>query len=110
MGARSHSQITIANLTRPGVVGAMSEFGSGLGADSNWQMRPDAAPRADHRSLTWADAPEQSARIPARPVRDEEAAGSNPATPTTKSQVNGVTCCLADLHLSVLTDSGSGHV
>ena len=60
----------------------MSEFGSGLGAASNHQMRPDAASRADHRSLTCADPPEQTVRTPACPVRDEEAAGSNPATPT----------------------------
>jgi hypothetical protein len=46
---------------------------------------------ADRESVTCADARELIFCTSARPVRDEEAAGSNPATPTTKSQVNRAT-------------------
>jgi hypothetical protein len=41
-------------------------------------------------SVASADAGYQRIRCPVRPVRDEEAAGSNPATPTGKFQVNGM--------------------
>jgi hypothetical protein len=62
--------------------GAASDSGSGMGAEVFRQLRSDAVYQADRRSLTCADACEQALRTLARPVRDEEAAGSNPATPT----------------------------
>ena len=57
-----------------------------MGAASACQRRSGSVCVAGRRSLTCADAFEQALCTPARPVRDEEAAGSNPATPT---QVKG---------------------
>jgi hypothetical protein len=53
-----------------------------MGAEALRQVRSDTVYEADRGSVTCADAREQALRNPARPVRDEEAAGSNPATPT----------------------------
>jgi hypothetical protein len=61
---------------------AVSDSGSGMGAEVFPQLRSDAVYEADRRSLTCADACEQVLCTSACPVRDEEAAGSNPATPT----------------------------
>ena len=65
----------------------VSGSGSGMGAASFRQTRSDAVSLAVRASLSWADMLKQGTRTPARPVRDEEAAGSNPATPTRSHQV-----------------------
>jgi hypothetical protein len=49
-----------------------------MGAGAFGQLRSDAVYEADRRSLTCVDACEQTLRTPACPVRDEEAAESNP--------------------------------
>ena len=51
--------------------GAVSDSGSGMGAEAFRQLRSDAVYEADRRSLTCADACEQTLRTPACPVRDE---------------------------------------
>jgi hypothetical protein len=51
--------------------GAVSDSGSGMGAEVFRQLRSDAVYETDRRSLTCADACEQALRTPARPVRDE---------------------------------------
>jgi len=53
-----------------------------MGSETFCQLRSDEVYEADRRSLTCTDACEQALRTPECPVRDEEAAGSNPATPT----------------------------
>jgi hypothetical protein len=58
-----------------------------MGAEAFRQICSVTVYEADRRSVTCADACEQTLRNPARPVRDEEAAGSNPATPTTYYQL-----------------------
>ena len=57
------------------------------GAASFRQTRSDAVTLAAGTSLSCADLLKQATRTPACPVRDEEAAGSNPATPTTFSHL-----------------------
>jgi hypothetical protein len=47
-----------------------------MGAASSRQARSGAVASAERASLTCADMPKQALRIPACPVRDEEAAGS----------------------------------
>jgi hypothetical protein len=53
-----------------------------MGAAKLRQMPPGAAIRFLLLPLTCADAPGQTSRTQLCLVRDEEAAGSNPATPT----------------------------
>jgi hypothetical protein len=97
-----------------------------MGAANSRQAPSDAVASADQTSLTCSDTPKQALRTPAFPVRDEEAAGSNPATPTSVSQVRGhfrssgsgllrllrdYACCLAALpSLSPDTNSLDGPV
>jgi hypothetical protein len=68
--------------------GEVSDSGSETGAASFGQKPSCAAIRRRILLLTWADAPGQHGRTDARLVQDEEAAGSNPATPTASSLVN----------------------
>ena len=65
----------------------VSDSGSGMGAASFRQTRSDAVTLAVRASLSWADMLKQGTRTPACPVRDEEAAGSNPATPTSSEGI-----------------------
>ena len=53
-----------------------------MGAEAFGQMRSDTLKEADRESVTCADTRELTSCTSAPPVRDEEAAGSNPATPT----------------------------
>jgi hypothetical protein len=53
-----------------------------MGADNLRQKLSDAASRRRTHALTCTDVCGQRYRTDARLVRDEEAAGSNPATPT----------------------------
>jgi hypothetical protein len=53
-----------------------------MGADNLRQKLSDAASRRRAHALTCTDVSGQRYRTDARLVRDEEAAGSNPATPT----------------------------
>ena len=62
--------------------GAVPDSGSEMGAEAFRQVRSDTVEEADRGSVTCADARELTFCTSARPVRDEEAAGSNPATPT----------------------------
>jgi len=60
----------------------MPGSGSEMGASSVCQKRSGSVSHTYRSSLTCANAREQRMRNPAYLVRDEEAAGSNPATPT----------------------------
>jgi hypothetical protein len=72
----------------------VSDFGSGIGSGdpASAAVRRRQTRRVDAMStrLTCGNAPEQGFCKPQRLVRDEEAAGSNPATPTTKLQVTAI--------------------
>ena len=59
-----------------------------MGADNLRQKLSDAASLRRTHSLTCTDVSGQRYRTDACLVRDEEAAGSNPATPTASSLVN----------------------
>jgi len=61
---------------------AVRRYGGQTGADGIRQPWSDAVSFAAQNSLTWADLLELAPCAPARLVRDEEAAGSHPATPT----------------------------
>jgi hypothetical protein len=65
----------------------VSDSGSKMGATARGPVRLDAVSRAACSALSRIDTSEQPACTRARAVRDEEAAGSNPATPTGKRQV-----------------------
>jgi hypothetical protein len=60
----------------------VSDSGSEMGAEASRQAPSDTACDGTRTPLTSLDSREQAARTSALPVRDEEAAGSNPATPT----------------------------
>jgi hypothetical protein len=60
----------------------VSGSGSRMGAAAIWQMRPDAVIVALSMPLTCGNVIELLFRRLERSVRDEEAAESNPATPT----------------------------
>ena len=60
----------------------MSDSGSEMGADNLRQKLSDAASLRRTHSLTCTDVSRQRYRTDACLVRDEEAAGSNPAIPT----------------------------
>jgi hypothetical protein len=62
--------------------GAVPGSGSEMGAGAFGQVRSDTVREADRGSVTCADARELTSWTSARPVRDEEVAGSDPATPT----------------------------
>jgi hypothetical protein len=64
----------------------VSDSGSETGAASLAHVRPDAVSLTAHSVLTSAYIPHQVCYSNVCAVRDEEAAGSNPATPT---QVTG---------------------
>jgi len=63
----------------------MSGSGSRMGAVARVQARSGAVILTATRPVTWPDATHQAVRAVGRSVRDEEAAGSNPATPTRRS-------------------------
>jgi hypothetical protein len=54
------------------------------------QVRSGAVNAATSRPVSRKNAVNQAVRTAVRSVRDEEAAGSNPATPTRKYQVDGM--------------------
>jgi hypothetical protein len=60
----------------------VSDSGSEMGATIRTKVRPDAAIAVPCCKLTSANKTHQPACKRANPVRDEEAAGSNLATPT----------------------------
>jgi hypothetical protein len=64
----------------------VSDSGSGMGAEVSRQALSSAVYQAARGLLTCPYGREQAVRTPERPVRDEEAAGSNPATPTRSSR------------------------
>jgi hypothetical protein len=68
----------VAVLTRR----VVSDFGSETGAARRCQVRSDEVIGSQTMFVTSGDADQQRIRSLARLVRDEEAAGSNPATPT----------------------------
>jgi hypothetical protein len=51
--------------------GAVSDSGSGTGAEASRQVRSDALYEADRQALTCADTCRQTARSLERPVRDQ---------------------------------------
>jgi hypothetical protein len=53
-----------------------------MGATDRVQMRSSQAIVTRSTLLTWINAANEAHRCPVSSVRDEEAAGSNPATPT----------------------------
>ena len=65
---------------------SLSDSGSGTGAASLTHLRSNAVNAAMHNMLTSTYSPNQVCYSNVCAVRDEEAAGSNPATPT---QVTG---------------------
>jgi hypothetical protein len=65
----------------------VSDSGSETGAASRAHVWPDAVSLTVHSTPTSAYSPHQVRYSNVRAVRDEEAAGSNPATPTGKRQV-----------------------
>jgi hypothetical protein len=84
VGEFAHTQFITAMLIA--LAAGVSGSGSRMGADSVGDMRPDAVVDDELRLLTCANAGGQGPRSSQRSVRDEDAAGSNPATPT---QVKG---------------------
>jgi len=60
----------------------VSDSGSEMGAARLAHVRPDAVSLTAHSVLTSAHIPHQVCYSNVCAVRDEEAAGSNPATPT----------------------------
>ena len=58
-----------------------------MGATARGPVRLDAVSRAACSALSRIDTSEQLACTRARAVRDEEAAGSNPATPTSSEGI-----------------------
>jgi hypothetical protein len=64
------------------VVAQVSSSGSEMGAEGIRQAPSDSVYQAACKSLTCTDTREQGLRTLERPVRDQEAAGSNPTPPT----------------------------
>src|SRR5512146_1860621 len=60
----------------------VSNFGSEMGAATCRQLRSDTGIVAALYALTCSNVYKQQSCCPERSVRDEEAAGSDPATPT----------------------------
>jgi hypothetical protein len=83
VGEFAHTQFITAMLIALGSV--VSDSGSRLGAGSGCDSCPDTVVVDERRLLTWANADVQGVRGAQRLVRDEEAAGSNPVTPTLSS-------------------------
>ena len=96
VGEFAHTQFITARLIAPGSL--VSDSGSEMGAPGSCQARSDAVARPEGMPLSCADTPEQGTRSSACLVRDEEAAGSNPATPT---QVRGPFLIMRDGPLSL---------
>jgi hypothetical protein len=67
-----------------------------MGAARRCQTLSDAVTRSQTISVTSGDTGQQPMRRPVRSVRDEEAAGSNPATPTEKFQLDAMITKLGD--------------
>ena len=65
------------------------DSGSKMGAAIYRQMRSEAVSLGQAIIVTCGDVDWQRVCRPECSVRDEEAAGSNPATPTRKSQLRG---------------------
>jgi len=65
----------------------MSDSGSETGAASRAHVRPDAVSLTACSAPTGAYSPHQVPYSNVRAVRDEEAAGSNPATPTSSEGI-----------------------
>ena len=68
----------------------MSDLGAEQGAAMLSQTALGAVIATLCRPLTWANTATWSVRLTAHRVRDEEAAGSNPATSTEKFQADGM--------------------
>ena len=66
-----------------------------MGAGASRQLPSGVADDGVCMLLTCLDSGEQATRTSARLVRDEEAAGSNPANPTEKYQVRADVCTRA---------------
>ena len=71
------------------VTSMVSDSGSETGAASSAHTRSDAVSLTVHSALTSTYIPHQVRYSNVCVVRDEETAGSNPATPTGKRQVTG---------------------
>jgi len=72
-------------LLSEGVLESLSDSGSGTGAASLTHLQSNAVNVAMHNTLTSAYNRHQVSYSNVCAVRDEEAAGSNPATPTSKT-------------------------
>ncbi len=70
---------------------SVSDSGSEMGVTVSAQVRSDAVSMSACSFLTSADVSHQVACTRASAVRDEEAAGSNPATPTSSKGLRTLT-------------------